>query len=324
MSLLSLGRAFSFSNVIRIARAAMLRSLLLGHIGGFGLLAVPTSTWALSFSVAIDDPGGTVSAFHAAITSHVLATGAAWDAYIPEDASLEVSIVISSSVPRAAGRSVTTSFMHNKGTFNVFEQGVASEIRTGIDPNGGAFDIEFILNPVYLTDELWFDPDPFARSAFIPIDRTDAVSVFLHEFGHAFAFNGFLDLTTGAHPGNFESTFDEFTLFEETNFFFLGPQTVSLYGAPVPLTFGNFYHFANNPPRPGSDLIPDLANGVVFFRGHRYNISPLDLALLADVGVPVQAVPEPSALALFGIGLGGLLIIIFPAQTKRRLEDRSS
>jgi hypothetical protein len=68
----------------------------------------------------------------------------------------------------------------------------------------------------------------------------------------------------------------------------------------VPLTYGNYHHFGNADPRPGSDLIPDLMNGVVFFRGQRYNISPLDLALLADVGVPV---PEPTALTIVSIGI---------------------
>jgi len=42
-------------------------------------------------------------------------------------------------------------------------------------------------------------------------------------------------------------------------------------------------------PRPGSDLIPDLMNGVVFDRGTSYDISPLDLAILADAGVDVTA-----------------------------------
>ena len=43
-------------------------------------------------------------------------------------------------------------------------------------------------------------------------------------------------------------------------------------------------------------------NGVVFYRGTRYQVSALDLAILRDVGVPFAAqVPEPgSALLLLG------------------------
>ncbi len=38
-------------------------------------------------------------------------------------------------------------------------------------------------------------------------------------------------------------------------------------------------------PPPG--LLSELMNGVVFYRGHRYHISELDLALMADVGLPL-------------------------------------
>jgi hypothetical protein len=177
--------------------------------------------------------------------------------------------------------------VQNNGNYNVFEQGAAAEIRTGMDPNGSSPDIAIVFNPEYLTDELWFDPDPHARTAAVPIDRIDAVSVFLHEFGHAFAFNGWRDLVAGTLPGDYESTFDEQTIFDGTNFFFVGSQASALHGAPVPLTYANIFHVGNNPPRPGNDLVPDLMNGVFYYRGSRYTISQLDVAILADAGVPV-------------------------------------
>ena len=63
----------------------------------------------------------------------------------------------------------------------------------------------------------------------------------------------------------------------------------TVYGGPVPMTYGDYPHFGNEPPRPGSDLIDhELMNGVVFYYGQRYYISPLDLAVLEDVGVPVN------------------------------------
>ena len=49
---------------------------------------------------------------------------------------------------------------------------------------------------------------PTRQSAAVPANRTDARSVFLHEFGHAFAFNGWRDGQTGALPGSYQSTFD--------------------------------------------------------------------------------------------------------------------
>jgi hypothetical protein len=135
--------------------------------------------------------------------------------------------------------------------------------------------------------------------------------VFLHELGHAFVFNGFRNPATGLLPNSPSdpdridgSTFDVLETFNGTHWFFNGPRATELYGGPVPITSGNDFHLGNNSPAPGSDLIPDLMNGIVFFRGSRYDISPLDLAIAADTGVSV--VPEPSAVVLFAIGVVGV------------------
>ncbi|MFN6482142.1 MULTISPECIES: Calx-beta domain-containing protein [unclassified Nostoc] len=252
----------------------------------------------LNFSVTFNDPLGTFSPYYSAIQSHILAAGSYWDNYIEGNASLEVLVDFSNPGPTATGRSVTASFVRNNGTFNVFEQGATAEIRTGIDPNGADPDIEFNFNSDYLTNELWFDPDPSARITPVPNDRTDAVSVFLHEFGHAFAFNGWRNAFDVTFPGDYQSTFDEQTIFDGSNFFFVGTQATSVYGSSVPLTYGNSTHVGNDFPRPGSDLIADLMNGVVYYRGTHYNISPLDVAILQDSGVPIAASISNITLAL--------------------------
>ena len=185
----------------------------------------------------------------------------------------------------------TSAFVNNIDGINVYEQGVASEIRTGSDPNGALPDLYLKFEPSYLTGELWFDPDPQTRTTLVPSNKTDAYSVILHELAHAIGFNGWHNETTGAVPGSpqYESTFDQWETFDGTNLYFNGPMAELAYGGPVPITFGDNFHVGNAPPRPGSELIPDLMNGVVFNRGARYEISPLDLAILADAGVAVTA-----------------------------------
>ncbi|ARI82064.1 Calx-beta domain-containing protein [Microcystis aeruginosa] len=242
----------------------------------------------LHFNITINDPLNTYSTYYAAIESSIQASGSFWDNYIGGvNANLEVVVNFNNNIPTATGRSVTSSFVRNNGTFNIFEQGAAAEIKTGIDPNQNEPDIEINLSPNYLINTLWFDSNPFTREGIVPNNKIDAVSVFMHELGHAFAFNGWMNPTTGTMPGNYQSTFDEKTYFDGTNFFFTGSQAVSIYGSPVPLTYGNISHLGNNSPRPGSDLISDLMNGVVYYYGQKYYISPLDVAILADTGVPV-------------------------------------
>ncbi|WP_260441848.1 Calx-beta domain-containing protein [Microcystis aeruginosa] len=242
----------------------------------------------LHFNITINDTLNTYSTYYAAIESSIQASGSFWDNYIGGvNANLEVVVNFNNNIPTATGRSVTSSFVRNNGTFNIFEQGAAAEIKTGIDPNQNEPDIEINLSPNYLINTLWFDSNPFTREGIVPNNKIDAVSVFMHELGHAFAFNGWMNPTTGTMPGNYQSTFDEKTYFDGTNFFFTGSQAVSIYGSPVPLTYGNISHLGNNSPRPGSDLISDLMNGVVYYYGQKYYISPLDVAILADTGVPV-------------------------------------
>ena len=264
---------------------------------------------SLSYHVSFDDPGGGFSSFYDGIVSHTRAAGDDWSQHLAGSASLEVLVQFDPQVSTALGGSLATSVVGSAGPIRIVEQGATSELRTGIDPNGTTPDVIFILGSSYLANDLWFDPDPSARTAPVPVGAVDAMSVFLHEFGHVFAFNGARDPTTGELPGPIESTFDVHTTFENGNFFFTGPRATGLYGGPVPLTFGNYKHLGNEPPLAGADLIPDLMNGVSFVRGTRYDISSLDVAVFADVGVPVlTAIPEPSAWALCGLGLAVLLL----------------
>jgi hypothetical protein len=219
--------------------------------------------------------------------------GSLWTNHFVGSASFEVVIGFDPLIPTANGRSATTSFVSNDGIRDIFEQGAAGELKTGIDPNGATPDIEFNFGVNYLQNELWFDPTPADRTdEIVPANKTDALSIILHEFGHAFVFNGFRDLVTQELPATFLSTFDQQTTLFADNLFFEGFNAVTQYGDSVALTTGNHFHLGNSVD-PGFNLVPDLMNGVVFTRGTRYSISALDLAIAQDVGL--QLIPEPSA-----------------------------
>lgn len=277
-------------------------------------LSVNPAFATVMYTVTIDDPANLFLAYHAPIVSNVLAAGARWSHFLVGDATIDLQIGFS-GIPTAEGSSVTTGFVGTIGTLNVFEQGAAAEVRTGIDPNGpGSPDGVITIGTNYLVNDLAFDLHPAVPSGPIPAGKIDAVSVFLHEIGHVLAFNGFRSGFDGSLPGNFESTFDAYTTFDGTNLFFNGPKATALYGQPVPLTFGNYPHLGNAAPLPGSDLIPDLMNGVQLDRDTRYDISLLDLDILCDVGVPGTTcqgpvVPEPSTWLLFGSGLVGFVLL---------------
>lgn len=266
-----MSRALSFRQVAPRACALAL--------AGAAAPAAPT------FTLAFDDPGGLLSPVAAQIQSNVLAAANAWGAQLPSNATINIVVRPDLSVPRGSGRSVTSTFVANRDGFDVFAQSAAAKCLGAIAPNAPGFDIELTLNPDYAIDNLWYDPAPAVRTAPIPPLRTDAVSVFLHELAHAFVFNGWIDGETGQYPGDYRSTFDEQTVLDGDDFFFVGPRAQAWYSGQLPVTFGNPFHYGNQDPRPGAGLIPKLMNGVVFLFSTRYAISNLDLAILADTGL---------------------------------------
>ena len=70
--------------------------------------------------------------------------------------------------------------------------------------------------------------------------------------------------------------------------YFTGPTAEAVYGGPVRLTIGNLYHVGNSMGQLGYDLLNELMNGVIGFLGNGPGVSALDLAILRDVGVPIN------------------------------------
>jgi predicted methyltransferase MtxX (methanogen marker protein 4) len=240
---------------------------------------------AITYSVTFVDSGNAHSASYAAITAHIQAAGARWAGYLSGSGSLEVQVEFTTAIARIDGASFSNGFVHKNGARDVFEQGAAFEVRTGTDPNGASPDIRIRINPDYLANEVWLDPNPAKRSDPIPANHIDGMSLFIHELGHAFLFAGWMDGTTGALPATYMSTFDEQVQFDGTNFFFVGANAQARYGGPVPLTYGNPGHLGNLSPRPGADLVNDLMYGPFYSYQKRYDISAVDLAMAKDAGV---------------------------------------
>jgi hypothetical protein len=251
------------------------------------------------YDVSISDPQNQFAGLHSSIESNVLAAADLWGQQLAGNSTIEILVRPSAQVARAQARSLAPSFVGASGGFNVFQQGMAAELKSGFDPNGGTEDVEILLSPDFVRDLMWFDPSPATRTDPVDPSRTDAVSVFLHELGHAIGFNGWINGTTGQFPGVSKSTFDQLATFDGTNFFFIGPQARSVYGGDVPLTFGDPIHVGNSSPRPGANLVPDLMNGVTYNRGIRYDISTLDLAMMQDIGVPLSTDEPPRVTDVF-------------------------
>ena len=264
------------------------------------------------------------------IASHAGEAMRRWSSPLAIDGprSIEVKVFITSE-PTASATSAVGVPIGQAGGRDLLEQGVAYELRTGDDVNGADPDMNLNIGLAYLRNQIWFDPDPAARSASVPTDRVDAMSVFLHEVGHAIAYNGWSDVTTGVPPATYWSTFDRWMIPGAPSVF-SGANAVATWGVAPDLTTGNNKHWGNaspamlvprvewqaerpvewrnglpvpplRPAPPTSDaslaqadaadpLIMQLMNGIIFYTGHRYDISPLDIAVLRDIGLPLDKI----------------------------------
>ena len=288
------------------------------------LICAAAGPAAAQISVVFDDPGSSYSAYYADLQRLTVAAGSAWtDHFALPQGGADITVQISfATIATSSGGSLASAWVATGSSGQaLFEQGAAFEWRTGVDANGAAPDVQInIGSSGYLQNELWFDPDPLRLASSVPADRIDAFSVLLHEWGHAFGFNGWLDGSSGLAPGNYGSTFDALVSPEQgaagTTLVFSGALARSLHGGAVPLTFGSYAHLGNSGTRDGAGLIPDLMNGEGFNRGTRYEISALDLAIMADIGLPMAAVgnvPEPGPAALL---LAGLWAVVWVARRR--------
>ena len=263
-------------------------------LAAFFFSLVPTLA-QVSYVVTFNDPNNTLTTQNKIdLTNTIKATGADWSRYLVNNApvSLSVQLNMTTTVVGAAGGSGSSAYVNTVNNIDIYEQSAAAKLRNGSLAFQPQYDINFYLNPNYMNSQLFFEANPTQRSSAIPQNRLDAYSVFAHEFGHAFAFNGWRSsdgtLNTPANPRQYQSTYDKWMTVENNgDILFRGPNAMAIYGAPVPITNGNVAHIGNaaNSGRPGSDLLPDLMNGVVFYYQNRYVVSALDLAIAKDAGM---------------------------------------
>jgi len=281
-------------------------------------LAAPAAAFAqTTFNISFTDPGAAYTSYYADLTRSITAAGNTWLSYFPTDRpTTELSINVNfADIPTLAATSADVSLVGQVNGIDTYGWSAPTKVLTGNDINGDSPDALLYVGLNYLQNVLWYDPTGGSAGSTIPSNKVDAYSAIMHEFGHIWGFNGWRDGSTGLLPGDYQSTFDSLVTLDASapggpTLFFTGAHAEAVYGGPVPLTFGNYGHLSNPGARDGNDLLNDLMNGVAFNTGRHYNISALDIAVLQDTGLPLNAmpVPEPGTIQLMLAGLAMALL----------------
>jgi hypothetical protein len=244
------------------------------------------------FQITIEPLPAEFARLEPTIRTHLLTAAQMWAEHVNATNCMVAIVFRLQKWPaRGFGRSlynVPLKGEKHDGKF-VTEEGLPHKLRTGEIRRDPGPDVEMAFDPNYFKT-LWFDPDPKTRNAPVPRDKLDALSVFLHELGHAMGFNGFMNPSTGAFSGEYMSTYDQWVTRNGTEYSFNGPDAMKLYGRPIPLArrTNNYHHLGDNVPGVDLRLRCDLMNGVFMDYGRRYTISGLDMAILEDRGLPVK------------------------------------
>jgi hypothetical protein len=260
---------------------------------------------AFTYTVQLNDPYG-LSQDNAVIAA-MQAAAAAWSQYLTGYGPLKIQINITSitSITTENGDPTTWVADGTTGARTDYLSGASYELLTGVHANGTTSDVIVNIDRTFLQNFVWFDPSR------IPSNLIDGIGAFTHELGHAFGIDGFRNSTTGALPSNQETNWDRLVRLQpDGSAFFIGSHAEAVYGGPVPVTSihngEQYVHLGNNinDPIVGQDLM----NGVAFELGRSYFISNLDVAILEDIGAPVNVFGSSSNETFFALGTNATFV----------------
>ncbi len=254
----------------------------------------PASAPTSDFAFTIDFPraqtliasGVITPAQGAEILQDATAAAADWGQYIAGQGTLRISLDIR-TIDSDYLADTSESYYVPDGTLDgkaLMEPASEYVLTTGQYQPGTTSDITITLGSGYLST-LYLNPDPSAPST-VPANEYDLVTILRHEMGHGLGIVGYLNTPNPTEETPYDHSVQQNS---DGTAFFTGPTAELVYGGPVPLTTTansseQFYHFGNAPSDPDSQ---DLMRGLGLPPGQTIEISPLDLAVMKDIGEPV-------------------------------------
>jgi len=228
----------------------------------------------------------------ALILESARAAGLWLSTYISGTGTIDVELRFDADTATMSAHSVANKMMgtgkaQDGKTYTLYEDGVAAEIRSGVDVNGARADAIINVGTTNLDRYYWFD-QTLGSADDIPQDKTDGFRIMLHELLHTMGFNGWL--ANGGHSdptASGASLFDRLVRFDGERSYFVGEHASKAYGAQVPLTnvhLGDAITFAEG-RLTGAETLMSYDGPR---NGQRISLDPVVIGVLRDLGLTVR------------------------------------
>lgn len=295
LNLLDLSRPASTEAFLQIAQNATLPTLTFNFVYGTG-----SQFWSAAARGALQD------------AAMLLAT------YLVVDSPVSVVYAVTGeSSPSSSTLASAGSELADAGN-GFIATVVQRKIQSGVDANGRAAD----------GDITWNFGNPWAFGTAVGPDEYDFISTAMHELLHTFGFLSYT-LEPGANRDRSWTTFDQYLVTADGTqvitdsfrwsstydanltgggggLFFGGPNAVNAYGGPVPLYTPKPWESGSSVSHLDDDTFTGantmLMNAVTDTGPGIRVVSPLELAILKDLGYTVTEPVPLQALLLVGFG----------------------
>ncbi len=247
-----------------------------GGVGSYSLTAREPFNKTL-LTITFEDPNGELDNYRELIETNLQAAWDNWDLYIDAEYDAVLDLVVGPFTQEAnADDEFVLAFAGPEmyagvGYSDDILQGVPDlELSTGADANGTDPDGRIMINTIALEERgyLDFTVNDFTASRWVSFEE-----VMTHELGHVLGFDG---LSFGDYRTHFEALVDSVAAE------FTGSYAITANGGPVALDEETLHHL-DHETFEGSIMTPFAS------RGGGDEITDLEIAILADIGLPIHA-----------------------------------
>lgn len=236
--------------------------------------------------VLFDDPGGRFDGHRAEMRASLKAAWDLWAQHLDADRTIEISLTPGSGDSGRGVHAIASAgqvFWYPTDRPETADGGIPSrgsveeELISGTGPTPGSRDATITLySPM---SDMVFPSD---NATEVPVDQTDMLNVFTHEIGHI------LGIADGRFDVGYPRLYETLTEVREQSPFgtqkqFNGPEVRDHVGGPIPL-YLSVFGGGSDPAH--FDSLDDIMNATP--SNENAHVSRADLAVLADLGLPVK------------------------------------